>query len=267
MTVTSGPLIPLRELDLDDASAVLVEAAKEGGAPVLERAVRVTLADFAGPEGPRTGRLPLPDHAAFASWLAARGIAPGTPVVVVRAEASDLPTAARAWVTLRWAGVRDVRVVADATAAELAAHALRATARPTEGDVAPRRDAIAEPFSIADGVTIDADGVAGRPADALLVDARPTAAFGDDASQHIPGAVSIPSALLVEDGSILPPDRVREAYEAHGRRVGAPVIAYCGSGVAASVQALALASIGVDAAVYVGSWSEWSRLHAVASAL
>lgn len=108
-----------------------------------------------------------------------------------------------------------------------------------------------------------------------LLDARPAERFrGDDAvepggavSGHIPGAKSLPcTALLADDGTFLPDDAVTRLLS--DRNVGPDdsVGAYCGSGISATVTVAALAAVGRQAALYPGSWSEWSSdpAHAIA---
>jgi thiosulfate/3-mercaptopyruvate sulfurtransferase len=84
---------------------------------------------------------------------------------------------------------------------------------------------------------------------------------------HIPGAVSAPTAANVSpDGRFLPPAELRERFASLGVRprgdaqAGAQsaVGAYCGSGVTAAHEVLALALAGIPAVLYVGSWSGWT---------
>jgi thiosulfate/3-mercaptopyruvate sulfurtransferase len=80
----------------------------------------------------------------------------------------------------------------------------------------------------------------------------------DPVAGHIPGARSAPGAAwLGPDGLLLPPDAIRRRLEQLGVLPDMPVGAYCGSGVVASLSVLALATAGVDAALYPGSWSDW----------
>jgi len=99
-----------------------------------------------------------------------------------------------------------------------------------------------------------------------VLDARPTGRFRGDAPEpraglrggHMPGAISLPFASLIENGSLLPATRLRALFEGAGVDLGRPIVTTCGSGVSASVLALALARLGrADVAVYDGSWSEW----------
>jgi thiosulfate/3-mercaptopyruvate sulfurtransferase len=75
----------------------------------------------------------------------------------------------------------------------------------------------------------------------------------DNVAGHIPGAQNLPFADLAPDGRFPPPDELR-------RRLGdEPFVAYCGSGITACTLVLAGELAGVEARLYPGSWSEWSR--------
>ena len=76
---------------------------------------------------------------------------------------------------------------------------------------------------------------------------------------HIPGSLNLPYETLYRpDGTLLPAEALRSAFIEAGVDLNRPVTTTCGSGVTASVLALALHLVGrTDAAVYDGSWSEW----------
>jgi thiosulfate/3-mercaptopyruvate sulfurtransferase len=76
---------------------------------------------------------------------------------------------------------------------------------------------------------------------------------------HIPGSLNLPYETLYRpDGTLLPTPRLEQAFAAAGLDLGKPIVTTCGSGVTASVLALALHRLGrPDVAVYDGSWSEW----------
>ena len=75
----------------------------------------------------------------------------------------------------------------------------------------------------------------------------------------IPGAVNAPAAEnLTEEGTFRSPEELRAGFEALGVRRGAPVAVYCGSGVSAAHDVVALELAGYHAALYPGSWSQWS---------
>ncbi|GAA4113136.1 3-mercaptopyruvate sulfurtransferase [Aminobacter aganoensis] len=80
-------------------------------------------------------------------------------------------------------------------------------------------------------------------------------------SGHMPGARSVPSGMLSENGELLPLDRLKATLEAAGIDLSKPVVTSCGSGVTAAVIALALQSLGHgDVRLYDGSWTEWGGM-------
>ncbi|MBV9337057.1 MAG: sulfurtransferase, partial [Solirubrobacterales bacterium] len=101
----------------------------------------------------------------------------------------------------------------------------------------------------------------------VLLDARVPERFRgerepiDPVAGHIPGAVNLPSASLLDpaSGRFLDAGELRARFEAAGIRDEAEVGAYCGSGVTAAQEVLALELAGFAGALYVGSWSEWIR--------
>lgn len=107
---------------------------------------------------------------------------------------------------------------------------------------------------------------AAAPGDALLIDARdPTRYRGDGdpidpRTGHIPGALSVPCRENLDgDGRFLPPDRLRERFVKLGIDGTREVISYCGSGVTACHNLLALELAGLGRGrLYPGSWSQWS---------
>ncbi len=111
---------------------------------------------------------------------------------------------------------------------------------------------------------LDADGAAALARSGVLFDARAGERYRgevepiDPVGGHIPGAVSAPTTdNVAADGRFRPGGtpralRVPGCHGGRGRRV------YCGSGVSGAHEVLALAVAGIPAALYVGSWSEWS---------
>ncbi|MEU1967937.1 sulfurtransferase [Micromonospora sediminicola] len=203
------------------------------------------------------GRHPLPDPAALQAALRAAGVRAGHPVVVY--DSGDGMSAARAWWTLRWAGHREVRVLHGGwpawTAAGLPVDT--GTPEPTPGDVTvapgglPVLDAAgAARLAAADsGVLLDV-----RAAPRHLGEHEPV----DPVAGHVPGAVNLPAPEYVTQGRFPAAEALRERFAAAGVGADAPVGAYCGSGVTAAQAVLALHLAGrPDAALYVGSWSEW----------
>jgi thiosulfate/3-mercaptopyruvate sulfurtransferase len=166
---------------------------------------------------------------------------------------------ARAWWVLTAAGLADVRILDGGLAAWTAAAGdlETATVTPAPGNVVvhhedlyrgARRVLTAQQALEGVGVLIDA-----RAPERFRGEVEPV----DPVGGHIPGAVNVPSTrLLAADGTLLPESELLDALDVARSPSGA-VGAYCGSGVTAAVAVAGLAAIGVDAALYPGSWSEW----------
>lgn len=217
------------------------------------------LAD-AGPHRPATdGALPLPRLDALQQSLRSYGINDHSRVVVYD-NRSGL-SAARAWWVLRWAGLTDVLVLDGGYGYWLGQGLPTSTARPVPSPGTITLTASGTPdgghlptISTAEATVFAAAGV--------LVDAREAQHFTGDAGcspAHIPRARSLPSSADVnEHGLLLSDEALRTQAEAAGLTSGAAVAAYCGAGVLAAHKVLTLATLGIDASLYVGSWSAWS---------
>lgn len=112
---------------------------------------------------------------------------------------------------------------------------------------------------------LDADGAAALARTGVLFDARAGERYRgevepiDPVGGHIPGALSAPTNENVgTDGRFLPAERLAARFKSLGATEGSGVGVYCGSGVSGAHEVLALAVAGIPAALYVGSWSEWS---------
>ncbi|MGI5260681.1 sulfurtransferase [Streptomyces angustmyceticus] len=212
--------------------------------------------ELASPPG-TGGRHPLPDLDVFADAMRAAGVRSDRPVVVY--DGGQGWAAARAWWLLRWTGHPDVRVLDGGLAAwEAVGGALsvdQSTAR--EGDFTPVPGGLA---------LLRADDAAAVARRGVLLDARAGERYRgevepiDKVAGHIPGAVSAPTTENVVEGGTVFRDasELAERFASLGATANAEVGVYCGSGVSAAHQVLALAIAGVPAALYVGSWSEWS---------
>jgi thiosulfate/3-mercaptopyruvate sulfurtransferase len=111
---------------------------------------------------------------------------------------------------------------------------------------------------------LDAAGAARLARQGVLLDARAAERYRgetepiDPVAGHVPGGRSAPTtANLAPDGTLLAPDALRARFAEMGVAGGVAVGAYCGSGVTAAHEVLALAVAGIPAALYAGSWSEW----------
>jgi thiosulfate/3-mercaptopyruvate sulfurtransferase len=204
------------------------------------------------------GRHPLPPPAAFEAAMRAAGVSGDRTVVVY--DAGNSMAAARAWWLLRYFGHPHVAVLDGGLAAWVAA-GLPLEAGPVS---VPEGDFVARPGGMP---LLDAAGAAALARAGVLLDARAGERFRgerepiDPVAGHIPGAVNLPATELLDaHGRFLDAAVLRERFEAAGVRGGTAVGAYCGSGVTAAHEVLALTVAGYpDAALYVGSWSEWIR--------
>lgn len=211
--------------------------------------------DLAAPPG-AGGRHPLPDTAAFQAAMRRLGVRREHPVVVY--DDGDATTAARAWWLLTYHGHPAVRVLDGGYAAWSAAGQPVETGDRTDpGD----GDFVASPGSLP---LVEVARVPALARDGVLLDARAGARYRgeveplDPVAGHIPGAVSAPTTENVDsEGRFHSPARLRERFVSLGVREDRPVTAYCGSGVTAAHQVLALRLAGFDSGLYVGSWSEW----------
>ncbi len=209
-------------------------------------------ADLADPPG-AGGRHPLPDEQRIEAAMRRAGVRRDRPVVVY--DDWQGRAAARAWWLLRHHGHDDVRVLDGGWSAWLEdGHPVEDGAvMPTPGDFAVSSDKRMAVVGPDDVMTVD-----------VLVDARAAERFAgetepvDPVAGHIPGAVNVPTTdNLDARGRFLPPERLREVYGRVGADRAETVAAYCGSGVTAAHDLLAMASAGIDAALYPGSWSGW----------
>jgi thiosulfate/3-mercaptopyruvate sulfurtransferase len=206
---------------------------------------------LAAAPGPR-GRHPLPEVDVFLTAMRAAGVSDDRPVVVY--DDWQGRAAARCWWLLRWAGHADVRVLDGGWAAWVEAGQPTST-EPAHPEVC---DFTARPGQLP---TVEVDDVLGLAQRGVLVDARNPERYRgevepvDPVAGHIPGAVNVPTgANLRDDGTFKSAEELSEVYaEARGREVAA----YCGSGVTAAHDLLAMAVAGIDGALYPGSWSEW----------
>ena len=207
-----------------------------------------------------SGRHPLPSGADLQAAARRWGVRNGRPIVVY--DDWNRAGSSRAWWVLTAAGIADVHILDGGLSAWRAAggEVRSGEELPVPGDVTVGNDDI-----YAGGrATLTAQQVSDGQVD-ILLDARPPERFRGDVEPvdpvagHIPGAGNLPStSVLAADGTFLPDDRLIELFRAAGIDGPASVGVYCGSGITASVVRAALSVAGIDAALFPGSWSQWS---------
>ncbi len=196
------------------------------------------------------GRHPLPSGRAVEVAGRRWGLRAGVPVVVY--DDWNRAGSARAWWVLTAAGIQNVRIL-DGGLASWAGELETGPVTAEAGDVTVGHDDLyagALPTLTADTVTAADTLLDARAPERFLGHVEPI----DPIAGHIPGACNAPSTgFLAKDGTFLD-ERDLAMLFGDVDDVGA----YCGSGVTASVVVAALATLGIDAALYPGSWSEWS---------
>jgi thiosulfate/3-mercaptopyruvate sulfurtransferase len=216
--------------------------------------------DLAGTKTGMNGRHPLPEPSSFADTLGRLGIDGRVQVVAYDQDAGMY--ASRLWWMIRWLGHDNVAVL-DGGLAKWLAEGRRTTSGREHRD---RRQFHA---SVRGGMVADVrqvDALARNPA-YLLLDARAPERFAgqqetiDKKAGHIPGAANhFFKSNLCDNNTVRAVDVLRTQFE---RSLGGVspdhVICYCGSGVTACENLLAMEHAGLKGAkLYPGSWSEWS---------
>ena len=209
-------------------------------------------ADLADPPG-RGGRHPLPDEARFEAAMRRAGVRGDRPVVVY--DDWDSHAAARAWWLLRFHGHPDVRVLDGGWRAwwQLGGDVEQGETSPDPGDftVSPEKGM---PMVTADHVLDVPVLVDGRAPERWRGEVEPI----DPVAGRIPGAVNVPTARNLDGaGHFLAVADLQAVYADVGIDETSVVVAYCGSGVTATHDVLAMEVAGISAALYPGSWSEW----------
>lgn len=216
--------------------------------------------NLSGPIIPgETGRHPLPQVEVLAETLAKWGI--DSDVQVVAYDDMGGAIAARLWWMMRWLGHEQVAVLDGGW------QAWQQAGYPTESEIHPRPSRRFTPQARPAGVKSAAQVLTLRTDPTYrLLDARSADRYRgenetlDPIGGHIPGAISAPFAEnLGEGGRFRSPAELRARFEELlGDVPPAQTVVYCGSGVTAAHNLLALAHAGLDgASLYAGSWSEW----------
>jgi thiosulfate/3-mercaptopyruvate sulfurtransferase len=233
------------------------DAAAEYLAGHIPGAVRFDIDAIADHSNPLPHMLPSADQ--FARDVGALGIADTDTIVVY--DGGGLFSSPRVWWTFRLFGAQKVFIL------EGELPKWKAEGRPLEPAAVKRAATSFRARPPRDVVARLADvqaALAGKAAQ--VVDSRPADRFRGEVAEprpgvrpgHIPGSLSVPSSTLVENGTLVSPERLRAAFAAGGVDIDKPIITSCGSGVAAAVTWLALDALGREPkALYDGSWSEW----------
>lgn len=220
------------------------------------------LSDKTGAAGAASGgRHPLPARATFAAWLAHRGVGDDTQVVVYDRQGANY--CGRLWWMLKWCGHEAVAVLDGGWQAWLAAGGATATGADTAAP-APRTFTLREPAAR----LVGAQELARQLGTAAVLDARAAPRFRgeveplDPVAGHIPGALNRPfTDNIGPDGRFKPADQLRREFTALlGNNDPHRVVHHCGSGVSAIPNLLGMEIAGLGrAALFAGSWSEWSN--------
>jgi len=214
--------------------------------------------DLSGPKTGKNGRHPLPEPKVFVAWLGKQGLQLADQVVCYDGGGGTM--ASRLWWMLRWVGHQSVAVLDGGFAK------WQQEGRPVSAEI-PERASASYPGRAQTSMVAYLSHVEKKLKRAALLDARAPARYRgeqepiDPVAGRIPGAKNRPNNdNLSAEGIFKKPEVLRTEFEAvlAGRNPG-EVINYCGSGVSACHNALAMEIAGLTGSrVYPGSWSEWS---------
>jgi len=214
--------------------------------------------DLSAPLTGRNGRHPLPEMQDFIRFLEKSGVAPTDTVVCY--DAGPGSYAARLWWMLRWVGHAQAAVLNGGFARWVA------EGRPVTAD-APLITGTKYKTKPERSRSVALATVERQLKRLALLDARAPARYRGEQEPIDPVAGRIPGAKnrfnsdnVNADGTFKSPEELKAAFQSViGERKPSEIVHYCGSGVAACHNALAMEIAGLTGSrVYIGSWSEWS---------
>ena len=214
--------------------------------------------DLSAPKTGRNGRHPLPDPNDFVKWIGKSGILPTGQVVCY--DAGNGAMAARLWWMLRWIGHENVAVLDGGLAKWLSEK------RPVTAEV-PRFNHSHYTMNRRPYGYVSANEVERESNAMLLLDARAPARYRGEQEPIDPVAGRIPGARnrfnmdnVSPQGTFKSAEKLRQEFQSVlGDRAPSEVVHYCGSGVAACHNLLAMEVAGLPGGkLFAGSWSEWS---------
>jgi thiosulfate/3-mercaptopyruvate sulfurtransferase len=201
----------------------------------------------------------LPGPTQFGKALSELGVGDGDTIVVY--DSLGLFSAARVWWTFRLMGAKSVYIL------DGGLPKWKAEGRPIEtGDVTRSPRKFHAEMNVGAVALLDEVRMALGEEDVQVVDARSAERFAGKApeprpglrSGHMPGALNLPYSRLIENGRLVPREKIAAAFAAAGVDLDKPIITTCGSGVTAAILTFALEALGKDTkGLYDGSWAEW----------
>lgn len=204
----------------------------------------------------------LPSPADFARAVSVMGISHDQLIIVY--DGPGLFSAARVWWTFKIMGAPDVRILEGGLDAWKAARLPLETGNPNP-PMAHLFETAFRPGMVCSMETVQSEVNAGR---AVVLDARSADRFNGTApeprpglrSGHMPGSISLPFDLLLENGQMKDPQALDNLFNSLGVDRDRKVITSCGSGVTAAILTLALVQSGrTNHCLFDGSWAEWGK--------